>query len=138
MAHRVLFACVENANRSQMAEAFARMHGAGMIEPASAGSRPAGTINPAAVAAMAERGYDLGSHRARSLADAGPGPWDYVVTMGCGDECPYVPAVARFDWDVQDPSGLPPADFARVRDEIEHRVLDLLRHIRATDTPSPE
>lgn len=127
---RVLFVCVENSNRSQMAEAFARMHGAGVLEAASAGSRPSGRVNPRAVAAMAEKGYDLSSHRSRSLADVGPGPWDYVVTMGCGDACPWVPSRARLDWDLPDPRSLPEPEFRAVRDRIERAVVELVQRVK--------
>jgi protein-tyrosine-phosphatase len=112
-----------------MAEAFARMHGGGEVEPVSAGSRPAAAVNARAVAAMRERGYDLSAHRPRSLDGIPAGPYEYVVTMGCGDACPWVPAAHREDWDLPDPRALPPAEFARVRDEIERRVLDLLSRL---------
>ncbi len=131
---RVLFVCIENSNRSQMAEGFARMHGAGRIIAESAGSRPATRVNPRAVAAMAERGYDITGHRLQSLVVAGPGPWDYVVTMGCGDACPWVPAVERIDWDIPDPARLSDDEFRAVRDRIEHAVLDLLARIRTKST----
>ena len=127
---RVLFVCVENSNRSQMAEAFARMHGAGVADPASAGSRPGAAINPRAVAAMAERGYDLTAHRPTSLAEIHPGPYAYVVTMGCGDACPWVAAEHREDWALPDPRDLPPDEYRAVRDDIERRVVDLIGRIR--------
>ncbi|HEX9895797.1 MAG TPA: arsenate reductase ArsC [Gemmatimonadales bacterium] len=127
--NKVLFVCIENSNRSQMAEAFARMHGAGLVQPASAGSRPSGRINPKAIAAMAEKGYDLTTHESKSLDQVGAGPWDYVVTMGCGDECPWIPAPARLDWDLPDPKDLPEMEFRAVRDDIEQRVIDLLATI---------
>jgi len=123
---RILFVCVENSNRSQMAEAFARMHGGRDVEAVSAGSRPSGTINPRAIAAMADRGYDLTSHRSKSLQEIPAGEYDYVVTMGCGDTCPWVPAKHREDWAIPDPRNLGHADFATVRDDIERRVLELL------------
>ena len=126
----VLFVCVENSNRSQMAEAFARMHGEGLLLASSAGSRPATRVNPRAVAAMAERGYDMTSHHAQSLVVAGPGPWDYVVTMGCGDACPWVPAVERIDWEIPDPAKLSDDEFRGVRDRIESAVFELLVRIR--------
>jgi len=126
---RVLFVCVENANRSQMAEAFARMHGGDAIEAFSAGSRPSGRVNPRAISAMHERGYDLSPHRSKSLDEIPSDGFDYVVTMGCGDECPFIPAGHREDWDLEDPKALPPEEFNRVRDEIERRVLDLLRRM---------
>ena len=122
----MLFVCVENANRSQMAEAFARMHGGDAIEAFSAGSRPSGRVNPRAIAAMRERGYELSLHRSKSLDEIPAERFDYVVTMGCGDECPFIPARHREDWDLEDPKAVPPDEFNRVRDEIERRVLDLL------------
>lgn len=122
---RVLFACVENSNRSQMAEAFARMHGEGVVEPLSAGSRPSGRVNPKAIAAMKERGYDLTEHRSKGL-DEVSGPFDYVITMGCGEECPFVAAQRREDWALPDPKELPTEEFNQVRDEIERRVRALI------------
>jgi len=129
---RVLFVCVENANRSQMAEAFARMHGGDAIEAVSAGSRPSGHVNPRAISAMRERGYDLSRHRSKSLAEIPGEGYDFVVTMGCGDECPFIPARHREDWALEDPKALPPDEFNRVRDEIERRVLDLLGRMAKT------
>lgn len=127
---RVLFVCVENSNRSQMAEAFARRHGAGIIEAASAGSHPSGRVNPRAIAAMAERGYDLGTHVSKSLHEIGPEPWDYLITMGCGDECPWITATHRENWGLPDPRDLPPAEFKALRDEIERRVVALVARLR--------
>lgn len=134
MSARVLFICIENSNRSQMAEAFARTHGTGVLEPYSAGSRPSGRVNPKAIAAMEARGYDLRGHRSKSLDDVPQGPYAYVITMGCGDECPFIPARHREDWDLEDPKHLPPVEFNRVRDEIERRVLDLLARVQADDS----
>jgi protein-tyrosine-phosphatase len=124
---KLLFVCVENANRSQMAEAFARMHGGARVEAFSAGSRPSGTVNPKAVAAMAEVGYDLAAHRSKSLDELPEQSYDFVVTMGCGDECPLIRGTHHEDWPLPDPKTLPPDRFATVRDEIERRVLDLLQ-----------
>lgn len=123
---RVVFVCVENSNRSQMAEAFARMHGAGKVEPFSAGSRPSGRVNPKAVEAMRELGYDLTAHASKGLADFDGQTFDVVVTMGCGDECPYIIARRRVDWQIPDPRELPPDEFRRVRDAIEAEVKGLL------------
>ena len=124
---RVLFVCVENSNRSQMAEAFARLHGAGRVEAYSAGSRPSGRVNPRAVEAMREKGYDLTRHRSKALADLPPGEFDVVVGMGCGDEgCALVPARRREAWDVPDPKEMPPEQFREVRDLIEAKVKALL------------
>ena len=122
---RVLFVCVENSNRSQMAEAFARMHGGGAVEAMSAGSRPSGLINPKAVRFMAERGYDLAKHASKSLDEA-TGTFDAVVTMGCGDACPWVPATRREDWALPDPRDMDDDGYRAVRDDIEARVRALL------------
>ncbi|MEW6217999.1 MAG: arsenate reductase ArsC [Thermodesulfobacteriota bacterium] len=134
MASRVLFVCRENANRSQMAEAFCRRHGAGRVEAASAGSQPAAAINPRAKAAMAEKGYDLAGHFPKPLSAVADDPYDAVVTMGCGDSCPFVRAFIREDWDLPDPRDLEPAAYAQVRDVIEARVLDLLQRLAGSGT----
>jgi protein-tyrosine-phosphatase len=126
---RVLFVCVENSNRSQMAEAFARRLGGGRFEALSAGSRPSGQINPRAIAFMAERGIDLSAQRSKSLEEIGSAPFDAVVTMGCGDACPWIPATRREDWALPDPKLLDDDGFRRVRDEIEARVKALLREL---------
>ncbi|KRA14696.1 MULTISPECIES: arsenate reductase ArsC [unclassified Lysobacter] len=122
---RVLFVCVENANRSQMAEAFARMHGGDRVDAYSAGSAPSGRINPKAVRYMAELGYDLSAHASKSL-DEIEGAFDAVVTMGCGDDCPWVPAQRREDWALPDPKHLDDDAYRAVRDEISARVRTLL------------
>jgi arsenate reductase len=122
---RVLFVCVENSNRSQMAEAFARMAGGDGVEALSAGSRPSGVINPKAMRFMAELGYDLTTHRSKSLDDI-EGEFDAVVTMGCGDSCPWVPARIREDWALPDPKHLDDDGYRAVRDDIAHRVGALL------------
>ena len=123
--HRVLFVCVENSNRSQMAEAFARIHGGSGVEALSAGSRPSGRINPKAIRFMAERGYDLSLHQSKSL-DEIEGEFDAVITMGCGDNCPWVPARRREDWALPDPRDMDDDGYRTVRDEIEDRVKALL------------
>jgi protein-tyrosine-phosphatase len=122
-----VFVCVENSNRSQMAEAFARLHGAGRVEAYSAGSRPSGRINPRAVEFMREVGYDLTPHHSKGIADLPAGEFDVVVGMGCGDEgCPLILARRREDWGVPDPKDLPPEQYRAVRDLIERKVKDLL------------
>ena len=122
---RVLFVCVENANRSQMAEAFAHMLGAGDVEAMSAGSKPSGLVNPKAIRFMAELGYDLSRHASKSLDDI-DGAFDAVVTMGCGDSCPWVPASRREDWTLPDPKHLEDDAYRAVRDDIRERVRVLL------------
>ena len=128
---RVLFVCVENSNRSQMAEAFARIHGAGKVEAHSAGSRPSGRVNPKAVEAMKEIGYDLTTHHSKGLDEFNGNEFDAAVTMGCGDECPLVIAKKRVDWQIPDPKGLPPDQFNEVRDLIEKKVKELLAALEA-------
>ena len=127
---RLLFVCVENSNRSQMAEAFARIHGGDSIEAYSAGSRPSGQINSRAVNAMSELGYDLTRHRSKSLQDIPDIEYDFVATMGCGDECPYIRARQRADWDIPDPKQMGPDEFRVVRDLIEEKVKHLLLSLR--------
>jgi protein-tyrosine-phosphatase len=126
----VLFVCVENSNRSQMAEAFARLHGSDVVEAYSSGSRPSGLVNPKAVAAMKDKGVDLTTHKSKGLNELPSVEWEHVITMGCGDECPFLPAKHLDDWALQDPKHMEPAEFNQVRDEIERRVLELLGTIR--------
>lgn len=104
----ILFVCVENSNRSQMAEAFARMHGGADVQAASAGSRPSGRINPKAIEAMRELGYDLTTHSSKGLEAFNGRVVDVAVTMGCGDECPLVRAARREDWQIPDPREMSP------------------------------
>jgi arsenate reductase len=125
----VLFVCVENSNRSQMAEAFARMHGGDRVRAVSAGSRPSGRINPKAIAAMKELGYDLTTHASKGLEEFNGTPVDVAVTMGCGDECPLVIAGRREDWQIPDPRELPPDEFRAVRDLVEAKVRGLLESL---------
>ena len=126
MTKRVVFLCVENSNRSQMAEAFARMHGGARVEAFSAGSRPSGRVNPKAVEAMRERGYDLTRHASKSLDQIPVGEYAVAVTMGCGDSCPMVRARRREDWSIPDPREMSPEQFRGVRDLIEEKVKALL------------
>lgn len=126
---RVLFVCVENANRSQMAEAFARIHGGDRVEAHSAGSRPSGVINPKAVRFMAELGYDLTGHGSKSLDEIDGIDFDAVVTMGCGDSCPWVPAKRREDWALPDPKHMDDEAYRRVGEDISARVRALLTEL---------
>jgi protein-tyrosine-phosphatase len=109
-----------------MAEAFARLHGGDGVEAYSAGSQPSGVVNPKAVAAMKELGYDLTSHRSKGLDEVPREGYDHVVTMGCGDECPFIPAKQRADWAIPDPKDMPPDEFREVRDLVEENVKQLL------------
>jgi protein-tyrosine-phosphatase len=123
---KVIFVCVENSNRSQMAEAFAHLHGAGQVEAHSAGSRPSGRVNPKAVEAMKEVGYDLTTHTSKGLDGFNGQEFDAAVTMGCGDECPMVLARRRLEWQIPDPRDLPPERFREVRELIEAKVKELI------------
>ncbi len=121
-----LFVCIENSNRSQMAQAFAKIWGGETVEAYSAGSKPSGKINPKAIAAMAELGYDLQTHQSKSLDDIPPITFDYVITMGCGDACPWVPAKHRLDWQIPDPREMEPSAFNKIRDLISEKVKGLI------------
>lgn len=127
---RILFVCIENSNRSQMAEAFAKIHGKGMVEAYSAGSKPSGQVNPQACEIMKEIGYDLTGHRSKTFDAVPQIEYDYVVTMGCGEECPPVSAKTRIEWDIPDPKDLEKDGFRRVRDLIEEKVRELLSKIK--------
>src|SRR5688572_24009181 len=100
---KILFVCIENSNRSQMAEAFVRIHGFPWIMAFSAGSKPSGRINPKAIDVMKELDYDLTKHASKSLGEIPDITFDAVVTMGCGDACPWIPAKLREDWEIPDP-----------------------------------
>jgi arsenate reductase (thioredoxin) len=132
MSH-VLFVCIQNAGRSQMAAAlFARAAGGGH-QARSAGSRPAGRVHPEVVDVMGELGIDLAGNRPHKL-DGDDMAWaDVVVTMGCGDECPYIPGKRYVDWDIEDPAGKPPADVRRIRDDIGRRVDALLGELGSSE-----
>src|ERR1700730_1118936 len=123
---KLLFVCVEKSNRSQMAKAVARIHGSERFEAYSAGSRPLGKINPKAIEAMREVGYDLSKHQSKSLSEIPDAEFDLVATMGCGDECPFVRARQREDWNIPDPKEMPPNEFRAVREMIEERIKSLL------------
>lgn len=123
---RILFVCVENSCRSQIAEAFARMHGGSVVEPYSAGSKPSGQVNPQAIESMRELGYDLSRHGSKPLSEIPAIEYDIAVTMGCGEACPNVRARKREDWNIPDPKAMAPEEFRAVRDQIEQKVKELL------------
>jgi arsenate reductase len=127
----VLFVCVHNAGRSQMAAALLARHGGDRVVVRSAGTAPAETINPAVVAAMAEIGIDLVASGARpkGLEAAAVAASDVVITMGCGDSCPFFPATRYLDWPLDDPAGLGIDGVRPIRDEIERRVQALLAEL---------
>lgn len=128
---RIVFLCVENSNRSQLAEAFGRMYVPEGIEVYSAGSGPSGQINPKAVEAMGELGYDLTTHASKGLDALPTGEFDVAVTMGCGDQCPTLRARRRIDWNIPDPKQLSPEEYRQVRDWIGRQVKALLEEMAA-------
>jgi arsenate reductase (thioredoxin) len=129
---RVLFLCVHNAGRSQMAAGFLRHLAAGDVDVFSGGSEPGFSINPVAVAAMAEKGIDIGGQQPRRWSDDDVRSADVVVTMGCGDECPFYPGRRYIDWELDDPAGQPIERVRQIRDDIERRVKTLLAELGVT------
>jgi arsenate reductase len=125
----VLFVCVHNAGRSQMAAGLLDYHGAGRVVVRSAGSAPGDEINPSAVAVMADLGIDISTEFPKPLTDEAVEASDVVITMGCGDECPFYPGKRYLDWNVTDPAGLSPDQVRPIRDEIDRRVLILLAEL---------
>jgi arsenate reductase (thioredoxin) len=127
---KLLFVCIENSNRSQMSQAFAKIYGGDAVEAYSAGSKPSGIVNPKAIAAMKELGYDLSTHDSKSLDEVKAfAPFDAVVTMGCGDACPWMPAKQFIDWQISDPKHMEPAEFNKVRDYIGEKVKGLIESL---------
>jgi arsenate reductase (thioredoxin) len=129
MKKNILFVCIENSNRSQMAQAFANIYGSDIVNAYSAGSMPSEIVNPKAIESMAKLGYDLGAHHSKSLDDISDMEFEYVITMGCGDACPWVIAKHREDWNIPDPRNMEPIDFDNVRDLIAEKVNDLVKKI---------
>jgi arsenate reductase (thioredoxin) len=125
----VLFVCVHNAGRSQLAAGLLKLRSQGRIEVRSAGSAPADEINPAAVEAMDELGIDLGEEFPKPLTDDAVAAADVVITMGCGNACPVFPGKRYEDWDLEDPSGKDLETVRRIRDEIDARVQRLVREL---------
>jgi arsenate reductase (thioredoxin) len=126
----MVFVCLANSCRSQMAEAFARRQGAGRVAAYSAGSHPAGYVHPRTVRFMKERGLELLGHWSKGLGDLPQGvPWDFVVTMGCGDDCPLLRARNRLDWRIPDPVALSDEEFRQVRDLLEEKVAELVHEV---------
>ena len=126
---QVLFVCVHNAGRSQMAAALTEMHGQGLIDVRSAGSEPADQVNPVAVEAMAELGVDITSQRPKVLSNEAVRDSDVVITMGCGDACPVYPGKQYLDWELDDPAGQDLAAVREIRNEINRRVLGLVESL---------
>ncbi|MFH0887151.1 MAG: arsenate reductase ArsC [bacterium] len=126
---KILFVCVENSCRSQMAEGFAEKYRGDEIEVFSAGSYPSGRVNPDAIKVMGEIGIDISKHRSKGFNDLPYKMFDYVVTMGCGDVCPFIPSKQNIDWQIPDPTGIGMDHFRKVRDEIGEKVKELLSKI---------
>ena len=131
----VLFVCVHNAGRSQMAAALLHHHAAGAVRVTSAGSEPADRINPAVREVMDEIGVDLAHEFPRRLTTDAVEAADVVVTMGCGDACPVFPGKRYLDWDLTDPAGKSAAEIRPIRDDIDARVRELLAELTRTETP---
>lgn len=134
---RIVFACVHNAGRSQMAAAFLNHLGQGRARAVSAGTNPGTRVHPEVVEAMKEMGIDLSAAVPQRLTTELASEADMLITMGCGDECPYVPGVARDDWPLEDPKGRSLDDVRRIRDEIRRRVVELLNGVRPAVRPRP-
>jgi arsenate reductase len=131
---RAVFVCVQNAGRSQIAEALFSRAAAGRHEARSAGTAPAERVHPEVVEVMREVGVELGDRVPRRLEQADAEWGDVVVTMGCGDACPYIPGKRYVDWDLLDPSGRPLDEVRRIRDEIAERVDALVLELSASPT----
>jgi arsenate reductase (thioredoxin) len=125
----ILFLCIHNAGRSQMAAAFARQLGGDRVVVHSAGSDPGERLNPAVVSAMSEKGLDISNEAPQKLTDEMGRTADVIVTMGCGDECPVYLGKRYVDWDLTDPAGRPVEEVRPIRDEIESRVEDLIAEL---------
>lgn len=130
----VLFVCVHNAGRSQMAAAYLEYLSGGAVEVRSAGSAPGVAVNPAAVAAMAEEGIDISAATPKILTTEAVQASDVVITMGCGDACPFYPGKRYLDWDLDDPAGKGVEAVRPIRDEIKRRILGLLAELGVTPT----
>ena len=124
---KIVFVCVENACRSQMAEGFAKALGQGEIEVYSAGSRPSFQVDPLAIEVMKEKGIDLSARRPKGLSDLPPIEMDYLITMGCEEACPAIPAKKVIDWEIPDPKGKSLDTFRKIREIIEEKVRTLLK-----------
>jgi len=128
---RIAFICVENARRSQMAQGFAEVFGKGKLEVYSAGSRPSSQIDPLVIEVMKEKGIDLSGKRPKGLNEIPPIEMDYLITMGCEETCPAVPAKKIIEWEIPDPKGKPIGEVRRIRDMVEVKVKMLLEEVES-------
>jgi len=129
MKPRILFVCIENSCRSQMAEGFAKILGKDQFEIFSAGSNPSGKVDDLAIEVMKEKGIDISRQKSKGFKDLPYKNFDYVITMGCGDVCPFVPAKERIEWEIEDPKGGPKEKFREARDKIEKGVKRFLKKL---------
>jgi len=130
---KVLFICVENACRSQMAEGFARFYGYRFLEAYSAGSNPSGEINADAVEVMREAGIDISGQSSKGFRNLAERDFDYVITMGCQDQCPFIPSKKNVEWDIDDPKGKSMYFFRQVREKVREKVKGLIKAIIAEE-----
>jgi protein-tyrosine-phosphatase len=126
---KVLFVCVENSSRSQMAEGFAQAFGQGAVEAYSAGSKPSGKVNPLAIEVMREAGIDISGNLSKGFKELPVNNFDYVVTLGCQDICPFFPADKHLEWQIDDPKDKNIEFFRKVRDDIGNKVRELIKSI---------
>ena len=126
---KILFVCVENSCRSQMAEGYAKKYGGDMIEAFSSGSKPSGIVNAKAIEAMKKVGIDISKNVSKGFEALPYDKFDYIITMGCHDVCPYFPAKEQIDWKIEDPKGKPVEEFEKIRDEIGLKVKELIASI---------
>lgn len=126
---KVLFVCIENSCRSQMAEGFAKKFGQGKIEAKSAGSNSSGRVEEMAIQVMKEKDIDISDQQSKGFEDLECKDFDYVITMGCKDVCPFVPARQRLEWDVSDPKGKSIEVFRQTRDHIEEKVREFIESL---------
>jgi arsenate reductase len=129
MKPRILFVCIENACRSQMAEGFAKFYAKGKIEVFSAGSNPSGKVDQTAIEVMKEKGIDISDQKSKGFKELPYKDFDYVITMGCGDVCPFVPAKQRIEWEIEDPKGKSKEGFREARGMIEKKVKEFLKRL---------
>lgn len=130
---KVLFVCVENSCRSQMAEGFARRLGEGALEAYSAGSSPSGKVHPVAINVMGEIGFDISAQKSKGFSELPVKTFDYVITLGCRDACPFFPAKDHVEWQISDPKNKGIDFFRKVRDEIRTEVEHFLHDIQGKD-----
>lgn len=126
---KILFVCVENACRSQMAEGFANYFGSVLLEACSAGSKPSGKVHPLAVRVMREAGIDISRQKSKGFDELPFKEFDYVITLGCRDTCPFVPAYEHIEWHTEDPKGRNIEFFRETRNKIRHKVINLIKKL---------